>query len=162
MSTCPKCGRQLRDGLIFCIYCGQKLVNTTIGSTVSVKLPETEAQHIDLPPVKSDEPMSLLVRFMGTLQPISLPDKAHVVLGRHDLESHSVPDIDLSAFDALELGVSRLHAMIDCSTGLPSLGDLDSRNGTDLNGVRLVPHELHRLRHNDVICLGKLVLYVRV
>jgi pSer/pThr/pTyr-binding forkhead associated (FHA) protein len=71
-----------------------------------------------------------------------------------------VPNIDLGDYDALELGVSRQHAMIEQHYGVFTLTDLGSTNGTHVNGRRLMIGENRILRHGDVVCLGKLVIYI--
>jgi len=53
------------------------------------------------------------------------------------------------------LGVSRYHAVIDCEDGRYLLTDLDSSNGTFVNGVRIKKTEL---QDRDVITIGKYTL----
>jgi hypothetical protein len=52
--------------------------------------------------------------------------------------------------------VSRLHVTItlDPTTGAHVVADAGSRNGTELNGVRLAPHEPQGLVAGDVLQLG--------
>lgn len=130
------------------------------GSTKLVSAPVTNwAEPREHPPL--DKPgITLIVR--NEMTPLTLPETAtgRVTLGRFDPDSTHRPDIDLTAFGAVELGVSRLHAAIDRVSGVLALIDLGSRNGTFINGVRLRPDEAYALHQNDVICLGKLVIYV--
>ena len=86
-------------------------------------------------------------------------DDQRLIFGRIDPGRESTVNIDLTHCEGRELGVSRLHAMIDLS-GIPTLTDMNSANGTFLNGERLIPFEVRRLFNGDVICLGMLVLYV--
>jgi hypothetical protein len=65
-------------------------------------------------------------------------------------------DIDLSRYDALELGVSRRHAMIRPTASALFLIDLGSTNGTLCNFVPLERGKAHRLTEGDVILLGGL------
>lgn len=106
---------------------------------------------------------SLNIRSNHGRYPLELPqtDDGRLVFGRIDPGRASSVNIDLSEFDGRELGVSRLHAVIDLN-GTPTLTDLDSANGTWLNGERLLPHEIRRLFSGDVICFGMLVLYVNI
>ncbi len=50
--------------------------------------------------------------------------------------------------------VSRRHFQIRCQDGVFLITDLDSTNGTFLNGVRLNPHQERRLRDQDRIGLA--------
>jgi hypothetical protein len=107
--------------------------------------------------------LRLHVRTPRGLEELPLPDSAdtRLMIGRVDVSNASSVNVDLTHYDGRELGVSRLHAVIDL-TGSPTLTDLDSANGTWLNGERLLPFEIHRLYHGDTICLGMLVLYVEL
>ncbi len=40
--------------------------------------------------------------------------------------------------------------------------DLDSTNGTYLNGLRLSPHKVHSVAHGDSLTLGELHLTVSI
>jgi pSer/pThr/pTyr-binding forkhead associated (FHA) protein len=105
--------------------------------------------------------LSLSVRTNQGNNPLPLPDidDTRLVFGRYDPDHPNAVNVDLTDFDARDLGVSRLHAVIN-NCGIPTLTDMDSANGTYLNGERLLPFETHRLYNGDVICLGMLVLYV--
>jgi pSer/pThr/pTyr-binding forkhead associated (FHA) protein len=84
------------------------------------------------------------------------------VIGRADPRSNLKPDIDLAPHDAQACGVSRQHALLlPSDTGL-SLIDLDSTNGTWINGLYLQPGLRYNLRSGDRIELGTLKLIVRV
>ncbi len=50
--------------------------------------------------------------------------------------------------------ISRRHFQIRCQDGVFLITDLDSTNGTFLNGVRLNPHQERRLRDQDRIGLA--------
>ena len=64
---------------------------------------------------------------------------ASMLLGRDDPEHDFHPEIDLTPFDGLNAGVSRKHAIILAQEGRVSIKDLNSTNGTKLNGFQLVP-----------------------
>ena len=50
--------------------------------------------------------------------------------------------------------VGKMHAEIRLEEGHPSLVDLNSRNGTSINGTALVPYVPVRLHSNDRICIS--------
>jgi CheY-like chemotaxis protein len=87
---------------------------------------------------------------------ISLSDK--LIVGRADDDAQV--DIDLNPFGAPERGVSRRHAAISATTDYLLVTDLDSTNGTRLNGHMLRPNEPYRLDHGDRLSFG--ILDVRV
>lgn len=74
-----------------------------------------------------------------------------VLIGRYDEEQDLTPEVDLSADDA----VSRRHARIRRRGGQFCLQDLDSTNGTRLNGVWLTPETEFPLSAGDLIELGE-------
>ncbi len=80
------------------------------------------------------------------------------VLGRTQVESGMA--IDLSPYNALDLGVSREHAKLTRQSATIMVQDLGSTNGTFLNGQRLLPYQPRVLRNEDELCLGDMVLRV--
>jgi hypothetical protein len=56
-----------------------------------------------------------------------------------------------------ERSISREHAVVACHDDGWSITDLDSSNGTGVNGMPLLPGEVHRLRSGDVIQLADVV-----
>ncbi len=78
------------------------------------------------------------------------------VIGRSDSKSSYTPDIDLAGCGALEKGVSRRHAVLVHFRDTVHLLDLDSSNGTFLNGERLKPNAPYALNYGDHIRLGTL------
>ena len=69
--------------------------------------------------------------------------------------------VDLSAFGAEGMGVSRLHIRIRRKGILLYVADLDSTNGTHLNGRKLIPDGDRVLRDGDELYLGRLCIRVR-
>ncbi|MCS6835929.1 MAG: FHA domain-containing protein [Anaerolineae bacterium] len=91
---------------------------------------------------------------------IYLPDKAQITIGRAPEPDNEV-ELDLSKFGALPLGVSRHHARISVIEGLLYLRDLQSTNGTRINGFQVTPNQDYRLRDGDEIELGRLRLILK-
>jgi hypothetical protein len=73
------------------------------------------------------------------------------LLGRRDVDRRFSPDVDLWPDDA----VSRRHAEITRREDGYYLRDLDSTNGTELNGSRIAPGVPVKLGNGDVIQLGE-------
>lgn len=83
-----------------------------------------------------------------------------MVIGRYDAAAQVSPDVDLTPYGASGKGVSRRHAAIVRRDGALHLVDLESPNGTYLNGQKLIPNQARVLRDGDDIRLGHLVLRV--
>ncbi|NOK63148.1 MAG: FHA domain-containing protein [Chloroflexi bacterium AL-W] len=103
-------------------------------------------------------PAKLLIVSSGVELP--LPTNHQAIVGRADPVSHFFPDIDLAAHKALEFGVGRRHAQIHIQNGQIVLEDLDSTNGTFLNGQKLSAHQPQVLNHEDQIQFGQLIVRV--
>jgi hypothetical protein len=85
-----------------------------------------------------------------------------VVLGRVGAVSEGSADFDLSLYDAVELGVSRRHALLRPTDQQLFLIDLASTNGTLVNAVPQEGGMARALRHNDTVSLGALHLTVKI
>jgi hypothetical protein len=72
------------------------------------------------------------------------------------------PDLDLTPFRALELGVSKRHAMLRPTGKQLFLIDLVSNNGIRVNSVPLPVGRAYPLKHNDSINLGALSFQVKI
>lgn len=84
------------------------------------------------------------------------------VIGRADPKRKTEVDLDLSTQDKGKMGVSRQHALLlPADEGL-YLIDLDSTNGTWINGLYLQPGQKYPLRTGDVVEFGLLKMLVRV
>src|SRR5262249_49805364 len=82
-----------------------------------------------------------------------------VTLGRVDEDDDSA-DIDLNPFNAADNGVSRRHAALERARDTVNLIDLESKNGTYLNGQRLKPFERRVVRDGDEIRLANLSMRI--
>jgi hypothetical protein len=101
---------------------------------------------------RTPEALLLLeVRVRSSVRPFHVGSCA--LIGRRDEESGARPDLDLREDDA----VSRRHAWIFRRDDRFYLRDLDSTNGTEVNGRRLEPEEFVPLYSGDEIRLGECV-----
>lgn len=92
---------------------------------------------------------------------ITLQAVPEMIIGRGDKLTEFSPEIDLTELGAYRLGISRRHARLTYKNERLYLRDLDSRNGTSVNGLRLEGSEMRVIRHGDTIQLGNLRLQVR-
>ncbi|MGB7341571.1 MAG: FHA domain-containing protein [Phototrophicaceae bacterium] len=84
-----------------------------------------------------------------------------IVIGRQPREDDPPVTVDLEMFDGHDLGVSRHHAMIKQIKDNLVLVDLDSINGTFVNGQRAMPLKRYNIMDGDTITIGRLTLEIR-
>jgi hypothetical protein len=83
-----------------------------------------------------------------------------LVVGRADNVTDYIPEIDLTPYGAYRLGLSRRHAIILLEGERLVVKDLNSRNGTFVNGVIVPSGGTQTLRDGDELRFGNLGLRV--
>jgi hypothetical protein len=161
---CPVCKKANDSNATICRYC-----RAPLNKPVPEEAPTTK--HIGGSFGLSDEVISqitkaspppsegLLLFLLNNSEPIALCTDQEFVLGR-DWALISMPLFDLSKYDAYAMGVSRTHAVIKAVDNGYVLVDLNSANGTWVNGERLSSGKPHPLPSGSVIQLGRLKLVV--
>jgi hypothetical protein len=91
---------------------------------------------------------------------LEAPQDEGYIIGRTDEASDFKPDIDLAAYGGREQGVSRRHAAFVRYRGAIHILDLNSVNGTFLNGKKLTPETPYPLNAGDSLKLGNMNLAV--
>jgi pSer/pThr/pTyr-binding forkhead associated (FHA) protein len=91
---------------------------------------------------------------------IDLSGKEGYIIGRSDRKSSYIPDIDLAVYRALDKGVSRRHAALVRYQGHIHILDLNSINGTFLNGERLTSDMPYLLSSGDKLRVGNFNLVI--
>lgn len=86
--------------------------------------------------------------------------RPYLVIGRKSSMNDRDININLAPVGGLEHGVSRYHAMVLSLSGYLTVKDLNSRNGTYLNGQALLPMKEYLLRHGDRLSIAGLELRV--
>lgn len=165
-SVCPACGKKNVPGTLFCVDCGTYL---PMGGPLRTEpLPEhdTPAQlhprdDEGLPAGEAHE-LHIEVEITQTKRRIMLTTRREILLGRTDAARGIFPQLDLTADEGSEQSVSRRHARIFAQDGACYIEDLDSTNGTFLNGTRLKPHQPYAIRDGDALTVGKLDLLVQM
>ena len=109
---------------------------------------------------KQVSPLRLVLKVPDTAQMISVPLADRLVIGRGDNGRN--PDIDLTQLDGVRFGISRSHAAITYDETQLYVEDLNSTNGTRINGYRLDSGRTYRLRNGDELELGRLRLVVQL
>jgi len=169
---CSACKMKNEEGMIKCIYCNTPLVAQTSQKTVMLRnlhkvtgiLPDSYSDFLSAPAPPTERFMDFELPTRGIVlinlnngQPITMQAKRTFILGRvsTEVKTHE-PLIDLTELDALELGVSRVHAMIRRTKDGYQIIDLESSNGTWLENQRLIPRQPYPLDSGDRIRLGRL------
>lgn len=158
--TCPVCKGENDATAVECRNCGA-LLNDFPTDVVAVP-------DVDNMPVKNMESFidsSLIpdggigIHIPGAPKAYYLHVYKELIIGRPaDATFDSV--LDLSELGAYAMGVSRRHVMLQRSKTGFEVVDLDSRNGSWLNGERLAPHKPYPLASGAELRLGKMRLLI--
>jgi pSer/pThr/pTyr-binding forkhead associated (FHA) protein len=81
-----------------------------------------------------------------------------LLIGRSSRD-HNV-DIDLGDYDGYSRGVSRYHLRLDAYRNRLTASDLNSSNGTTLNGQPMPAYRAFDIQAGDTLCLGQMLLRV--
>ena len=163
MIECPACKHQEFVGTMFCTECGTRLVLANGAPTVSISRDEIHAEALHTKPSAPEGPelesgAVIGLRVVSTGDVVPLIGRDNYTLGRTIEGQAVVPVIDLGPFDAYEQGVSRMHSEIRLAPEAVTIVDLESANGTLVNGKRSEPLTPVVLHHGDVIQIGRLRL----
>lgn len=164
MKTCPYCAHENREGVLFCEECGHPFTGNQENLLVTTQLMQQEQAgfqgRVAWGTAHFNQKSQLLIRIRDQAEAITLEPRKELLLGRSDAAGQHSPDLDLAPYGAAEQGVSRRHAMIRRGEDTLTLIDLESTNGTYLNGQRLLPNQPRVLRDGDEIRLGRLVFHL--
>ncbi len=165
--TCPECGQPCRLSERICARCGANfddLLPQEDDKTYSISAEFVRPSTDDRvwPKVGAIPQVSVTVILDVENHALTLPDDKITVIGRgNPPDDTSEAYVDLGQFDARERGISRQHIKILRKETLIYVVDLDSTNGTWLNGRRLLKNVERLLRNGDELQLGSLKLRVK-
>ncbi len=155
----------LSDQLVFCGFCGQKIVATDMFCAFcGAKQPL--AQRGVSSENYAPQPVTAQLLIIGTNEletPAYRIEKDENLLGRRDPMSNIFPEVDLSKYDP-QTKISRRHACIRRDGNQFMIEDLGSSNGTTVlpvvnETVRLLPHKPYTLTNGDKLKLGDTTLH---
>lgn len=154
--TCPSCSQANPDTNLFCSHCGEML--DRFQKTPKIDVGNLRVNYPQWGNARISSRHRLVLRLVNSLKQIriDLVENQPVTLGRADPLADIMPDFDLSRYNGLAMGVSRRHASLVMQDNTLQITDLDSTNGTYLNGKRLIPYRPNILRDGDEIRLGDL------
>ncbi|MFV1858335.1 MAG: FHA domain-containing protein [Anaerolineales bacterium] len=162
MIECPSCKHSEFVGTLYCSECGTRLVHTAPigpgGEFIKFEGPDTNNGPPLGPGLAAGAIFGLRVLKTGDM--VSLAGRDNYTLGRSAGSQAIVPDVDLDIYGAQDQGISRLHAEIRLDQSGVHVVDLDSVNGTLINGKRIEPQVPHELRNKDIVQLGHMQLQV--
>jgi predicted amidophosphoribosyltransferase len=145
---CQVCGAGVQPGQAFCASCGAAL---------QVEEAEPEPAPVQAPvapaPAAAAGPY---LEVVDTRAQIPLVEQPELLIGRTDQVSGVYPDIDLTPHGGDEGGVSRRHAKLIHEGNAWFIMDLDSTNGTYVNGTELTPKTRAPLNSGDQLSLGEI------
>lgn len=100
------------------------------------------------------------LRCNGKSCKVKLKENDPVILGRVDagFKAKNPPDVNLAEFGAFDKGVSRQHAALRLDGSMLMVQDIDSTNGTFVNGQRVTGTAGRVVRDQDELRLGSLSL----
>lgn len=101
----------------------------------------------------------LLMRLFPTSACLKVPVTSAVLLGR-ELTLSAKHGVDFTRFEAHKHGVSRRHAILRRRDDRLTITDLDSTNGTLLNGEQLTPGKEYVVANGDHVSLGTLLIAI--
>lgn len=162
--VCQFCRTENALDATLCKSCGRSLVPLRERFFTTEQVAQVESQSADFVP--SVEQLgrlannTLVLYVSGEDKPIVLEDVYTIILGRPSVEGPGERTFDLTDYGAMTLGVSRRHIQIAYVDGAFTMTDLNSTNGTMLNGRFVAPAHSQRLRPFDQITLGQLRLTV--
>ena len=165
MIECPSCNHREFVGTLFCSECGTRLVHASPIPTMSISpdkiSKEANATKPSPPPGPDLSTGALLeLRVVSSGDVISLLGRDNFTLGRSIEGQAVIPDVDLAKYDAYDQGISRMHAELRVEKEGVFVLDLDSANGTIVNGKRIKGEKTSAIHHGDIIQLGRLRLQI--
>ncbi len=164
--VCPSCGADNLPGTLFCVQCGTYLPSG--GPLRTEPLPEhedgrtTQARREGGDGESAVRAINIDVEVLNTGRKLMLSADREILVGRLDAAHGIFPELDLTADGGLEQGVSRRHARIYTRDGTCFVEDLDSTNGTFLNGERITPYLPYAFHDGDTLTFGSLRLSFHV
>src|SRR5690554_3918038 len=107
MLLCRNCAHPNLEGALYCEACGQSLL-TEDGSPLSTRQLDTSSNEVvaraTWGTARFGEDATVILRIRDVAEPILLQPAKQTLLGRVDATSTRIPDIDLTAYGALEKG----------------------------------------------------------
>jgi pSer/pThr/pTyr-binding forkhead associated (FHA) protein len=125
-------------------------------SDAAITLARPPAGHIS---IALSDTLNLTAKGFSPVQ-VTVPEGQAVVLGRSHHSNSVQPHIDLTPYGGTEQGASRVHAAIRHDERGWWIEDLNSSNGTWVNGRRIAPYDPYPLEGTVLISLSRVEIRV--
>jgi hypothetical protein len=159
LHRCPNCTWGYLPGDTVCSHCGLSFVVPANIKPVPNLHSATPSSDWPVGEVSAEVDRPIILQ-CGNKR-LSIPVRDSVIVGRQSkVDSDTHPNVCLDALGAVENGVSRQHIKLTRKQDLIYVTDLDSSNGTYLNGRPLAPNCQRLLRNGDLLQLGVLQIHV--
>lgn len=164
---CSYCHTMHVANTVFCDECGNYLLEDEIRETdldMKARLQATPADRAGFSPVyqESLKPVAIRLTIGPQKRQVEVPLNRVIHLGRISPAANIFPEVDLSDNVHAERTVSRRHARILKQGNKVLVEDLDSINGTFINGKKLDPYLPEPLNDGDLLQLGRLRIEVEI
>lgn len=156
---CQRCGKSNPRGATSCQFCNQPMPPALI-VTRKLETPEPPTKIVPLNPTYFGPNSTLVLWVQGNKKPLEAYPRTQLVIGRASAMGGKPVNVDLTAYNAEELGVSRNHAQLRVQDNMLYLSDLKTANGTFVNELQLYPNEARVLRSGDEIRFGKMIIKI--
>jgi hypothetical protein len=160
MKICSICSYNNEPIAKYCAGCGQRLLEVTRQPTERQELAWKLRPRNLWGDMRLPQDAVLVMHILTAIEPLMLPRRERLVIGRAGASGLRHPDVDLTSWGAIQYGVSRLHAAFEIRDEAVFLTDLGSTNGTYLNAARLSPGETRIVCSGDELCFGNLVAHL--
>lgn len=161
---CPVCGASTRASDTFCGSCGAALGGAVPMVTAAPAVAPAAAPVTPAPAAAVEEVVPVPVITGPYLQVkassahIPLTPQPELLVGRLDEVSGIEPEVDMTPHGGLDGGVSRRHAKLIYEGKAWFVLDLDSTNGTFVNGIEVKPRVRTPIKSGDQINFGDVEL----
>lgn len=155
------------DGSFFCAECGESLVSSPEPKKSTASLHQRVRERLQqTPPEPPSQPLkpNCEIDFvvLRTGRRLMLAMNKELLVGRCDKTQGIYPDIDLEPDGGYDAGISRQHAILALENGTCVVRDLESTNGTLVNGRPVLPHQAVPVSNGDKLTFGDLTLLVEL
>jgi len=162
---CPSCQQRNRGDAVICEYCGKPLKSIPENDRSTIDLTGDTKSFVEnfkekIEQVNREEPAEgIAIYLLGLTHPIEICLENEFVIGRlTEVTKEKV--VDLTLYNAFNLGVSRRHLMVRRSGDGYEVIDLQSSNGTWVDGQRLVLQQPFAIKSGSQIRLGNMRIFV--
>jgi hypothetical protein len=162
---CPSCHLINKADAVICEHCGRPFESDSEEHLSTIKMgkatkffPESLVEKIGKMN-REAPPEGVAIYVPDQTDPIEICLEDKFIIGRLT-EKTEEKVVDLTPFNAYDLGVSRRHIVIRHTGKLYNVTDLNSANGTWVNEQILLPQHPYPLNSGSQIRLGRMWIFV--